>query len=131
MGLRHLRATVVADDPGRFFRRTPTSEVSDITLGDGIFAGIGGILGDHWLIPPRAPFTSALQSDQHRLRRHYRAISENVPGQVKALFPIVDASLKIHYRLKPQIERACVLLYNAVKEVGGFVAEGRHAWLFG
>ena len=129
--VRHLRATVVAEHPGRFFRRTPTSDVSDITLGDGIFVGIGGVLDDHFLVPPRAPFTSELQSDQYRLHRHYRAISENVPGQLKLMFPIVDTECRMHYRLKPQIERACVLLYNAVKEVDGFLAEDRYTWLFG
>ena len=65
------------------------------------------------------------------MHRYWRAASENTPGALKLLFPVIDTPLKVDYDLHPQVHRAAVYIYNYMKARGGPLAEGRYNWMRG
>ena len=88
----------------------------------------GGGVGEHLLLPPRGPQTED-QKGLCKQHRHYRAICENAPGDLKRLPPIIDCPMKIGYLAQPKLHSAAAHLYNYVKARGGLVADTRYDWL--
>ena len=91
----HLRKMRLGRFPWEYFREESLDGVTDIILADGAFISVNPAFDPHCICPPRNFATGSPEAAQYAVHRHFRVISENVPGAIKNLFAVIDSPPKV------------------------------------
>ena len=124
-----LRRMQLGQFPWRFLRSEALDGVTDIILADGGFIRVNPIFDRHCLCPPQNFAADSPEAAQYTVHRHFRTISENVPGAIKNMFSVIDSPPKVGFRAAPKIHKAAVFLYNFLKTREGFLGADRYDWM--
>lgn len=91
----HLRKMRLGRAPWEFFRQESLDGVTDMLLADGAFISVSPAFDPHCLCPPQNFAPGSPEAAQYAVHRHFRVVSENVPGAIKNLFEVIDSPPKV------------------------------------